>query len=151
MDEQSTEAPAQADGAEDYRAKYLYALAEMDNARKRLQRRSDDEREAVRRRLLLRFLGVLDNLERAVAYDDSEDLRAGLAATLRDFESALADEGVVAISTVGRPFDANVAEAVDTRQADGIPDETVLDQSRRGYRIGDRILRPARVVVAKNP
>lgn len=150
MDEQSTEVPPQADDAQDYRAKYLYALAEMDNARKRLQRRSDDERENLRKRLLLRFLGVLDNLERAVAYDDSENLRAGLAATLRDFESALADEGVTPISTTGQPFDANVAEAVDTRPAEGIPDETVLDQSRRGYRIGDQLLRPARVVVAKN-
>jgi molecular chaperone GrpE len=62
----------------------------------------------------------------------------------------LAGEGVTPFSTTGLPLDSGVAEAVATRPAEGVPDETMLEQTQRGYRIGDRPLRPAQVVVAKN-
>ena len=138
------------DEGEDLRAKYLYALAEVENTRKRLQRRSDEASHALKKRLLLKFLPVLDNLERSLAYDDSEELRAGLAATLRGFESALESEGVTPILTTGERFNPKVAEAIGTQPAEGVEDETVLAEAQRGYLVDDEVLRPAYVVVAKN-
>jgi molecular chaperone GrpE len=144
------DAAAERARAEDFRSKYLLAAAEVENTKKRERRRSDDAARALKKRLLLRFLPVLDNLERALAYEDSGDLRAGLDATLRGFESALVSEGVAPIETAGKRFDAGVAEAVGTQPAPGVEDETVLAQTQRGYRVDDDVLRPAHVIVAKN-
>lgn len=135
---------------EDFRSKYLYALAELENTKKRLQRRGEETADALKRRLLLKFLPVLDNLERSLTYRDSEGLRSGLAATVRSFESALESEGVTPILTTGTRFDPKLAEAIGTQRAEGIPDETVLAEAQRGYLVDDRVLRPAHVVVAKN-
>jgi molecular chaperone GrpE len=142
-------APESRDEAEELRQKYLYAIAEMDNTRKRLERRSEDATRSCTRRLLLKFLPVRDNLERAMAYDDSEELRTGLAATLRGFDAALESEGVAPIETAGKRFDPNVAEAISTQHVEGVEDDTVLAQTQRGYRLGADVLRPAHVVVAK--
>jgi molecular chaperone GrpE len=138
--------------AADERSKYLYALAEAENARKRLERRAEETLRALKRRLLLAFLPVLDNLERALAYGGSKDLREGLAATLRGFEEALEREGVTPLeSTAGRRFDPSVAEAVGTeRGGEDVPDETVLSEERRGYRVDGELLRPAHVIVSKS-
>lgn len=135
---------------EDLREKYLYAVAETENTRKRLERRFDDASRTMKKRLLVKFLPVLDNLERALAHPDSDELRAGLEATLRAFEAALQSEGVTPIATTGRPFDASIAEAVGTQPADGVDDETVVAETERGYRVDGDLLRPARVVVAKH-
>jgi molecular chaperone GrpE len=139
-----------ANDAEELRNRYLYAIAETENARKRLERRSEDASRASTRRLLLKFLPVLDNLERALGYDDSEELRTGLNATLRGFQSVLESEGVEPISTAGQRFDPHVAEAIGTLQVEGVPDDTVLAETQRGYRLGSDLLRPAHVVVAKH-
>ena len=136
--------------AEDFRSKYLYAMAEVENAKKRVQRRADESERALKRRLLLSFLPVLDNLERALAHADSDNLRAGLDATLRGFESAFAREGVTPVATTGQPFDPNVAEAIGTGPAEGVPDQTVLSEAQRGYLVDGELLRPAHVVVAKS-
>ena len=136
--------------AEDLQSKYLRAMAEIENTKKRAQRRADDAARAIKKRLLLKFLPVRDSLERSLEYDDSEELRAGLAATLRSFESALESEGVTPISTTGRRFDPSVAEAIGTERVLDAPDETVLAEAQRGYRVDNEVLRPARVVVAKN-
>ena len=135
---------------EDFRSKYLYALAELENLRKRCERRADDMVFSARQRLLEKFLTVVDNLERAVKHPDPSQLRAGLEATLRVCETLLASEGVTPIRTAGQPFDPTVAEAVEIRAADDVPDETVVAEERRGYRSEGRVLRPAQVVVAKN-
>ncbi len=149
---ESARAPAEPEPAEDFRAKYLYAVAENENTKKRLQRRSDDAVRAVKKRVLVKFLPVLDNLERALRYEDSDELRAGLAATVRGFEAALESEGVTPVLTAGAGahFDPNVAEAIGTRPAPDLADETVLDEVQRGYLVDDELLRPARVLVSKN-
>jgi molecular chaperone GrpE len=159
VENESTSAPPGTNGqpepaassGEDFRSKYLYALAESENAKARAQRRSDEAARALKRRLLLGFLPVLDNLERALAHPDSPELRAGLDATLRAFESMLASEGVMPVTaTTGKRFDPYNAEAIATQPAEGVPDETVLQETRRGYRLDGELLRPAHVVVAKN-
>ncbi len=100
--------------------------------------------------MLGKFISVLDNLQRALAFDDSEGLRGGLQATLKQFEVALAAEGIVAIETVGKPFDPHIAEAIATRDSKDHDDEIVIEDVQRGYRLGDELLRPAMVIVAKH-
>jgi|SRR5579872_154162 len=136
--------------AEEFRQKYLYALAEIENAKKRAQRQADEAAQAFKKRLLLKFLPVLDNLERAMAYRDSDELRAGLAATLRGFEGALESEGVTPVLTTGERFDPRVAEAIGTQKAEGVENDTVIAEAQRGYLLGNDVLRPAKVIVAKN-
>lgn len=142
---------AQQDGsAEDFREKYLYALAEIDNVRKRSQRLTDETVQAFKKRLLLKFLPVLDNLQRALAHPDSEDLRSGLSATLRGFEGVLESEGVTPILTTGERFDPSVAEAIATERVPDEKSDTVFAETQRGYLLNDNLLRPAKVIVVKN-
>jgi molecular chaperone GrpE len=148
--ESKADAKSQSDSESEFRDKYLFAAAEIENTRKRERRRAEEFARAVKKRMLLRFLPVLDNLERAIAHQDSEAVRAGLAATLRGFESALESEGVVPVLTTGLRFDPNVAEAVGTQSAAGVDEETVLAEAQRGYLVDEELLRPALVIVAKN-
>ncbi len=134
---------------EDARQKYLYAMAELENARKRAHRESQEASYAFKKRLLLKFLTVLDNLERALTYQDSEQLRAGLSATIRGFESALESEGVTPILTTGEHFDPRIAEAIGTQKTEDTENDTVIAEAQRGYLLDDDLLRPAKVLVAK--
>jgi molecular chaperone GrpE len=127
-----------------------YARAEIENVRKRAQRIADERLLNGRKQLLSKFLPVLDNLHRALVYNDSEGLRGGLQATLRGFEGLLQSEGVKAVEVLGKPFDPHVAEAIATRETADVEDDVVLDEAQRGYLLGDELLRPASVIVAKH-
>ncbi|GAC1502321.1 MAG: hypothetical protein NVS1B2_27560 [Vulcanimicrobiaceae bacterium] len=118
--------------------------------RKRAIRSADERLVSNRKALLAKFLPVLDNLQRALAYDDSEGLRGGLGATLRSFENLLVGETVVPIETLGKAFDPHVAEAIATRDSSEHDDDVVVEDVQRGYRLGDELLRPAMVIVAKH-
>jgi molecular chaperone GrpE len=142
-------AAARAQAEENYN-KFLYAMADFENYKKRIERQLGDIALHGRKSVLTKMLPVLDNLERAIAFDDSDGLRGGLQATLRMFESALAGEGVKAVSLKGLPFDPRLAEAIATQPPpDGIAEDTVLDEAHKAYTMGDEVLRPAQVVVAK--
>jgi molecular chaperone GrpE len=143
-------AAANARADENY-SKFLLTVADFDNYKKRLQRDMDSIVLTRHRMLLERFLPVLDNLERALdSKAGGEKLRDGLEQTLRGFEALLASEGVKAIDVKGKPFDPRVAEAIATRDADGEPDDTVVDVAEKGYSLGEELLRPAKVIVAKH-
>jgi molecular chaperone GrpE len=143
-------AAARAKADENYN-KFLYAMADFENYKKRIERQLGDIALAGRKSVLTKMLPVLDNLERAVAFEDSDGVRGGLQATLRMFENALASEGVKSVSLKGQPFDPKLAEAIATQPApEGVDEDTVLDEAHKAYTIGDEVLRPAQVVVAKN-
>ena len=143
-------AAARAKADENYN-KFLYAMADFENYKKRIERQLGEIALAGKKSVLTKILPVLDNLERAVAHEDSEGLRGGLQATLRMFESALAGEGVKSVSLKGQPFDPKLAEAIATQPApEGVDENTILDEAHKAYTIGDEVLRPAQVVVAKN-
>jgi molecular chaperone GrpE len=136
--------------AEENYGKFLLAVADFDNYRKRMQRDIDSIVSSRRRMLLERLLPVLDNLQRALQSDSSgETLRGGLEQTLRGFEAVLTSEGVKAIEIQGEPFDPRVAEAIGTSAADGADEDTVVNVAEKGYKLGDDLLRPAKVIVAK--
>ncbi len=146
LEEQLAAANARAD--ENYE-KFLLAVADFDNYRKRIQRDVDSMVSSRRRMLLERLLPVLDNLQRALHSNaDDETLRGGLEQTLRGFEAVLASEGVKPIEVKGQPFDPRVAEAVGTSPSDGVAEDTVVDVTEKGYTLGDDLLRPAKVIVA---
>jgi molecular chaperone GrpE len=143
-------AAANARADENYN-RFLLAAADFDNYKKRMQRDFDSMVASQRRMLLQRFLTVLDNLERALQSNAGADsLRGGVEQTLRGFEALLAGEGVKPIDVKGKPFDPRVAEAIGTARADGVPDDTVVEVAEKGYSLGDELLRPAKVIVAKH-
>jgi molecular chaperone GrpE len=148
LEEQLAAANARAD--ENYE-KFLLAAADFDNFKKRLSRDVESTVASRRRMLLERILPVLDNLERALSSNaEGDSLRGGLEQTLRGFEAVLAGEGVKPIEIKGEPFDPRVAEAVGTSDSDGVAEDTVVDVTQKGYRLGDELLRPAKVIVAKH-
>lgn len=139
--------------ADDNWNKYLLAMADFENYKKQMERRVQMIVNDHRKSVLLRFLPVVDNLERALQFNATGDekLRGGIEQTLKGFESVLQSEGVRAIDVKGKPFDPRFAEAIGTLPAaDGTADDTVVEVAEKGYTMGDELLRPAKVLVAKN-
>jgi len=130
----------------EYKDKYLRAAAEVENTRKRLERRYADQAEEEKKRLLRAFLAVADNLERALAHS-GDGLRDGVQLTYQELQRLLSLEGVEPLETIGRPFDPYYHEAVDTMAGDD-DQETVVGERQKGYLYRGALLRPARVQVA---
>ena len=126
---------------------------ETDETRARLNRSADERAEAGKAKFIESLLPVLDDLDRAVEAADKEGLNnaivQGVRSTAARFQSALSSAGVEPIASVGERFDPEVHEAVDTAEADPEMDGIVLGEYSRGFRIGDRLLRPARVQVGR--
>ena len=135
-----------------WRDRALRLQAEMENFRKRQQRLTEERIAADRERLLRAFLRVADDLERALNADgtDAESLRQGVDLTYRSLMQLLNQEGVEPIQAEGKPFDPAWHEAVGTvsHEDAGAEPDTVVEVMQPGYRLGDRLLRPARVIVA---
>ena len=132
----------------------LRTAAEFDNYRKRTEREKREWSDATTAEVLLVVLPILDDLERALAAPTAEDgrdagLRSGVELIRRQFAEALKRRGVEPIEAIGQDFDPMWHEAVAHRPADGHRDGEITDELRRGYRIGQRLLRPAQVRVAK--
>jgi molecular chaperone GrpE len=136
----------------DWRDRALRLQAEMDNYRKRQQRLAQDSVDAERERLLRGFLLVVDNLERALAVQpgDGRGLREGIQLTHQAALQLLRREGVEPVGAQGQPFDPRRHEAVTTvdHAWKGLPANSIAEVVEPGYRQGDRLLRPAKVVVA---
>ena len=135
-----------------WRDRALRLQAEIENFRKRQQRLAEERILADRERLLRAFLDVADNLERALDADTASvgSLRQGVDLTHQTLMRTLSQEGVEPIQSVGQPFDPAWYEAVDTvpHQQAGVEPGTIVQIEQEGYRLGDRLLRPARVIVA---
>jgi molecular chaperone GrpE len=133
----------------DWRSLALHLQADIDNFRKRQTRRADESIAAEHERLLRLFLPVADNLTRALSHDGEGDpfLHQGVELTYRELMRRLETEGVTRIETGGRPFTPELHEAVATVAADAEAG-TIVEELERGYMLKDRLLRPARVVVA---
>jgi len=127
------------------------AQAEFDNARKRAERERLDNREFVTANVVEQFLPVLDNFALALKSGGSaEQLRAGVELIFKQMEEVLNKMQVNAVPAVGEPFDPRVHEALGTVERDDIPDQHVAEEIRRGYKLRERLIRPALVRVAHN-
>jgi molecular chaperone GrpE len=137
---------------DDLQDRLLRTAAEFDNYRKRTDRERRELTDAVAADLIRDLLPVVDDLERAlVASDGTTDaaLRSGVELIHRQLTEALRRRGAEAFESVGRDFDPAWHEALASEPADGRRDGEVVQEIRRGYRIGSRLLRPALVRVAK--
>lgn len=139
--------------ASEYKDKYLRLLADVDNSRKRLQKEKQELTRYATENLIVEFLSPLDNLENALrfAQDMSEEVRNwafGFQMILAQFKDILTQNGVVAIDSLNSAFDPHFHEAVEMVETNKTPG-TVIEECMKGYKIGDRVIRPARVKVAK--
>ena len=135
-----------------HKDKYLRAVADLENFRKRALREKDEARLYGAENLLRDVVVVLDNLDRALtAQGDAEQIRQGVRMTQEQFRSILRQHGVEAVESVGAVFDPTRHEAVAHIETDAHPPGTVLEEHRKGYRFRERLLRPAMVSVAKAP
>jgi len=126
---------------------------ETDATRQRLNRAADERALRDKADFIAGLLPVLDNLQRATEAADTggapEVIAEGLRRTAASFESALAAAGVEPIEAVGEPFDPELHEAIETAEVSAEDEGKVLSEHARGYRIGERLLRPARVKVGR--
>jgi molecular chaperone GrpE len=137
--------------------RYLRALAEMENYKKRIERTYTDLAKSSKKELLKKLLGVKDNLERALQYggstDSGEGVLEGVRLTQYQLEQLLSQEGVREIEAQGTPFDPRLEEAIQSVSDPDVPDHEVVQVVRKGYTYSytnqdeNEVLRPAQVVV----
>jgi len=125
--------------------------AEFDNFRKRNAREQADFKQYAVADVVKTLLPILDSLQRALDSAPADDkMRQGVELIARQFNDALGKAGVQAIEATGKQFDPAVHEAIEMVDTTDVPDHQVIDELQRGYRIKDRLLRPAMVRVARN-
>jgi molecular chaperone GrpE len=126
--------------------RYLRALADLENYRKRSAQEVERRVTEAAERLLLDWIEAVDSVDRALGMQPSDGLRS----VLEQMEAILARQGVERVGGVGDRFDPELHEAISVQESDEVPDRTVLDVARSGYRRGERVLRPAQVVVSRH-
>ncbi len=132
--------------------KNVRLLADFDNYRRRVAREQSSMGDEGRREVLRAMLPVFDTLERALEVGSIDgEFFDGVAATGRMFLEALNAAGAEPVPSVGQPFDPRVHEVVEALPHDTAEEGTVVRELRRGFRLGDELLRPAQVGVARSP
>jgi molecular chaperone GrpE len=140
-------------GAED---RLLRLTADFDNFRRRNLREREEAHRYGHENIVKDLLATVDNLERAVEHarrggGDFESILQGVELVQRELQGILAKHGVTRIEAAGEPFDPTVHEAVAQQEDGSVPGNTVVQVYQPGYRLWDRLLRPARVVVSRPP
>lgn len=140
----------------EYKDKYLRTLAESENARKRLGKEKQEMIQYALQNSILDFLNPIDHMENALSYSEqmSEEVKhwaVGFQMILTQFKDALSNQGVQPFVSVGKHFDPHLHEAIEMIETDEYPPGTVIQESLKGYKMGERIIRPARVKVSKQP
>lgn len=156
-DEASEEASAEAavvkakEEAAEWQGKYLRLHAEWDTYRRRMKEQREEESRRATEKLVEDIIPVLDDFERSIDYaneNGEEGLLGGVTAVYAKLNEVLVKEGVEVIDPVGQPYEALEAQAVATVDNPNVPDETVEQVYQKGYRMGNKVIRPAMVTVA---
>lgn len=135
----------------------LRTTADFDNFKKRAAREKQDAIKYATESLLQKIIPVLDNFEMALAAAqnssaaDIKSLQDGVAMIHSQLKNTLTDAGLEEVDATGKPFDPNMHEAVSQQESDTVAEGHVLQQLRKGYKLRERLLRPATVIVAKQP
>jgi molecular chaperone GrpE len=130
--------------------RYKRALADLDNYRKRSAREIDRRVSERTDRMARDWLEAVDSVERALRMGEpTNPMAEGLRRVLEQMEAILERQGVTRTGTVGEPFDPAQHEAVGVRETGDVPDHTIVEVARSGFSLGDRVLRPAQVVVSR--
>ena len=141
---------ARAEAAANY-DRYVRAVAELDNYRKRTVRMRAETRDEILRDILLQVAPILDNLRRALRQEtqEAELLKQGVELICGQFNDVLKGYGLAEIESVGQPFDPEVHEALAEVPDDEHAPGTIIEEMEKGYKLNDKVVRYARVVVSK--
>ena len=151
LEESFTRARETSERLKEEHERLLRNAAEFENFKKRAQKEKEDIQKFSSERMLRDFLPVADNLERAMDHAEGHALAQvleGVKLVQKQLDAALGKHGVTSFSAVGKPFDPNLHEALMQQESDA-PPNTVVSEMARGYKLNDRLIRPAAVVVAK--
>jgi molecular chaperone GrpE len=138
---------------------WIQTAADFENFKKRAARERAEAAQFANASLLEKLLPVLDNFEMALAAAQTlqttqngvTSLQSGITMTQQQLKSALADSGLEEIDATGKAFDPALHEAISQQESADVPEGHVVQQIRKGYKLRDRLLRPAAVIVAKKP
>ena len=135
----------------------LRTMADLENYRKRATRDKQDAIKFANESLLAKLMPVLDSFDNALAAadkasgDSPQALRDGVAMIYQQLRQVLQEAGLEEVEAPGKPFDPNFHEAIAQQESSTVPDGQVLQQLRKGYKLRERLLRAASVIVAKKP
>ena len=155
--EQLTELKERAAKADENWDRLLRTTADFDNFKKRAAREKQEAIKYANESLLQKLVPVLENLDMALAAaqaagpEAGQSLQAGVSMICQQLKSVLAEAGLEELDALGKPFDPNLHEALSQQETPDVPEGQVVQQLRKGYKFRDRLLRPASVVVAKQP
>jgi molecular chaperone GrpE len=147
----------QAEKAREYHDMLLRTAAEFDNYKKRIIREKQESAKLANEAILQKLIPVLDNFEMALAATGNsqtasvQSLQTGVNMILQQFKGTLKEAGLEEINATGQKFDPNLHEALSQQESADVPEGQVVQQLRKGYRLRDRLLRPAGVIVSKAP
>ena len=155
--EQLEELKEKAAKADEHWQRLLRTSADFDNFKKRAAREKQDAIKFANEGLLQKLIPVLDNFDMALSAaqaapsDASESLQTGISMIYQQLKNAASEAGLEEVDAAGKVFDPNLHEAVSQKESADTPEGSVLQQLRKGYKLRERLLRPASVVVAKKP
>ena len=140
--------------AEDFKAKYFYVLAEMDNMRKRFEREKEGLLKYGNEKLLSGLVKVVDDLDRSLDHFGEDmshgKVKEGLEMVRKHFMDILEKNGLKVVDSLGKIFDPHFHEAVAHQAKEGAEEDEIIIEYQKGYLLNERLLRPAKVVIAKN-
>ncbi len=136
----------------DYKDRYLYALADYDNLRKKTKKEKEEIALLTKEYLFLQILPLIDNFERALKAikdysDENNEISKGVEMILKQFQHFLLNEGVESFESKGQNFDPRFHEAIEVKEDASLPNNIVVEEFVKGYKFKDKILRPAKVSV----
>ena len=156
--EQIEDLKSRAAKADENWERLLRTTADFENFKKRAAREKQDALKFANESLIQKLIPVLDNFDMALAAVQngqtgaaSSSLQSGINMILQQFKSALTEAGLEEVDATGKPFDPNLHEAVSQQETAEVPEGHVVQQLRKGYKLRDRLLRPASVIIAKKP
>jgi len=155
--EQLTELKERAVKADENWERLLRTTADFDNFKKRAAREKQEAIKYANESLLQKLIPVLEHLDMALAAaqpagpEAGQSLQAGVSMICQQFKGVLAESGLEEVDAIGKVFDPHLHEALSQQETPDVPEGQVVQQLRKGYKFRDRLLRPAGVVVAKQP
>lgn len=156
--EQIEDLKSRAAKADENWERLLRTTADFENFKKRAAREKQDALKFANESLIQKLIPLLDNFDMALAAVQngqtgaaSSSLQSGINMILQQFKSALTEAGLEEVDATGQPFDPNLHEAVSQQETAEVPEGHVVQQLRKGYKLRDRLLRPASVIIAKKP
>ena len=155
--EQLEELKQRAAKADENWERLLRVTAELDNYKKRAAREKQDAIKFANETLLTKLIPVMDTFDMALTAaqnsqtDAAQSLQAGVKMIYQQLKNSLAEAGLEEIDATGKAFDPNLHEAIAQQKTTELPEGQVLQQNRKGYKLRERLLRPASVIVSKHP